>query len=237
MENHNLDKLAVPITPAQIIKTDLDLATIKSLNAYAEANGLVVVLTGGYATEALCGGNITRPHGDVDIHLQKGDIGDSKQIFSLIEEEIIFKEPTNWKTFKQTDTKSEYREEDESKPFFDRRRLEIVLYASENSAWYVPAFLVDSQGERINVQVVEINDLLAQKIHKFYSLKDVVDTSKERHTDDRDIYDLKRLLNSPNFDLEKMLRILAENRVQSEAKGGKIDQARKEFDYVSDLYK
>ncbi len=34
-----------------------------------------------------------------------------------------------------------------------------------------------------------------------------------------------------------MLRILAENRVQTEAKGDKIDQARKEFDYVSDLYK
>ncbi len=237
MENHNLDKLAVPITPKQIRKTDLDLATIKSLNTYAEANGLIVVLTGGYATEALCGGNITRPHGDVDIQIQKADLGDSKQIFSLIEEEIIFKESTNWKTYKQTDIKNEYREKDESKPFFDRRRLEIVLYASENITWYVPAFLVDSQGKRINVQVVEINDLLAQKIHKLYSIKDGVDTSKERHTDDRDIYDLKRLFNSPNINVEKMLRILAENRVQTEAKGDKIDQARKEFDYVSDLYK
>lgn len=237
MENHNLNKLAVPITPEQIRKTDLDLVTIKSLNAYAEANGLIIVLTGGYATEALCGGNITRPHGDVDIHILIDNLGVSKQIFSSIEEEIISKEPTNWKTYKQTDTRSEYREEDESKPFFDRRRLEIVLYTNENTAWYVPAFLVDSQGEKINVHVVEINDLLAQKIHKLYSLKDGVDTSKERHADDRDIYDLKRLLNSPNIDLEKTLRILAENRVQAEGKRGKIDQARKEFDYVSDLYK
>ena len=235
MENYNLNKLSVPITPEQIRKTDLDLATIKSLNAYTQANGWVVVLTGGYATEALCGGNITRPHGDVDIHILIDDLGDAKQIFSSIEKEIIFKESTNWKTYKQTDTRSEYREEGESKPFFDRRRLEIVLYASENTIWYAPAFLVDSQGERINVHVVETNDLLAQKIHKFYSLKDGVDTSKERHTDDRDIYDLKRLLNSPNIDIEKMLKILAENRVQAEATGGKIDQARKEFDYVLDL--
>jgi len=237
MESPNPNKLAVPITPEQIRKTDLDLASIKSLNAFAEANGLIVVLTGGYATEALCGGNITRPHGDVDIHILIDDLGDSKQIFSSIEREIIFKESTNWKTYKQTDTRSEYREEDESNPFFDRRRLEIVFYTKENTTWYVPAFLVDSQGERINVQVVEINDLLAQKIHKLYSLKDGVDTSKERQTDDRDIYDLKRLLSSPNIDVEKMLRILAENRVQVEAEGGKIDQARKEFAYVSDLYK
>lgn len=225
------------MTRGQIRKTDLDLGTIRSLNAYAEANGSIIVLTGGYATEALCGGNITRPHGDVDIHILIDDLGDSKQIFSSIEGEIIFKEPTNWKTYKQTDTRSEYREEDESKPFFDRRRLEIVLHTKENITWYIPAFLVDSQGERVNVHVVEINDLLAQKIHKLYSLKDGVDVSKERHTDDRDIYDLKRLLNSPNIDVEKILRILAENRVQVEVKGGEIDQARKEFDYVSNLYK
>lgn len=237
MEDHNLDKLAAPMTKEQIRKTNLDLATIKSLNAYAETNGLVVVLTGGYATEALCGGDITRPHGDVDIHILVDDLGDSKQILSSIEEGIIFKESTKWKTYKQTDTKGEYREEDESKPFFDRRRLEIVFHTKEDTTWYVPAFLVDSQGERISVQVVEINGLLAQKIHKIYSLKNGIDTSKERHTDDRDIYDLKRLLSSPNFDLEKMLRMLAENRVQAETEADKIDQARKEFDYVSDLYK
>lgn len=237
MANHNLNKLAVPITPDQIGKTDLDLATIKSLNAYANANGLIIVLSGGYATEALCGGKITRPHGDVDIHILIDDFGDSKKIFSLIGVEIIFKESTSWKIYKQTDTKSEYREEDESKPFFDRRRLEIVLHTKENKTWYVPAFLVDSRGKRINVRVVEINDLLAQKIHKFYSLKDGVDVSKERHTDDRDIYDLKRLLNSPKTDVEKILRILAESRVQVEGGGDKIDQAQKEFDYVSNLYK
>ncbi|QQG41461.1 MAG: nucleotidyl transferase AbiEii/AbiGii toxin family protein [Candidatus Woesebacteria bacterium] len=237
MENHNINKLTVPITPEQIRKADLDLATIKSLNMYAEANGFVVVLTGGYATEALCGGNITRPHGDVDIHILIDDLHDSRQIFSSIEEKIVFSETTKWKTHKQTDTKSEYREDDESKSFFDRRRLEIVLYTKENTTWYVPALLIDSQGERINVQVVEINDLLAQKIHKLYLLKDGVDTSKERHTDDRDIYDLKRLLNSPNADVEKILGILAETRVQVEAEGSKVDQARKEFDYVSKQYK
>ncbi len=237
MRNHNLNKLALPITPEQIRKTDLDLATIKALNTCAHANDAIIVLTGGYATEALCGGNITRPHGDVDIHILIGDLNDSKQIFSSIEGEIIFKESTNWRTHKQTDTKSEYREEDEFKDFFDRRRLEIVLHTKENTTWYVPAFLVNHRGEKINVQVVEINDLLAQKVHKIYSLKNGVDVSRERHTDDRDIYDLKRLLNSPNIDTEKMLRILAENRVQIETKGSKIDQARKEFDYVSDLYK
>lgn len=69
MEKHKLNKLTVPITPKQVEKTDLDLETIKSLNAYAQANGLIIVLTGGYATEALCGGKITRPHGDIDIHI------------------------------------------------------------------------------------------------------------------------------------------------------------------------
>lgn len=235
MKYPNRNKLKIPMTPEQIKKTDLDLATIKSLNAYAEANGLIIVLTGGYATEALCGGNITRPHGDMDIHILIDDLDNSKQIFSFIEEEIIFKESTNWKIYKQADTRSEYREEDESKSFFDRRRLETVLHTKEDITWYVPAFLVDSHGERINVNVVEINDLLAQKTHKLYSLKSGVDTSKERHTDDRDIYDLKRLLNSPSINIEKMLKILAENRVQTEIKGGEIDQARKEFDYVSGL--
>lgn len=224
------------MTQEQIRKTDLDLGTIKSLNTYAKANGLIIVLTGGYATEALCGGKITRPHGDMDMHILIDDLDDFKQIFSEIEKEIIFMESTNWKTYKQTERRIEYREADESKSFFDKRRLELVLQTKEGKTWYGPAFLVDSQGERIDVNVVEINDLLAQKIHKLYSLKDGADTSKERQTDDRDIYDLKRLLNSPNVEVEKILKILAENRVQTEVKGGETEQARKEFDYVSSLY-
>ncbi len=238
MENYGSDKLALPITPEQLRKTDLDFETIKSLAKYAQENDSILVLSGGYATEALCGGNITRPHGDIDAHFLTNEIENSDQIFLEVSENILFKEPTLWKVRKRTNIKVDFLEDDEPKPFFDRRRLEFTLHKKEGVNLATPAFLINSQGEKIEVYVVEINELLASKIHKLYSLRDgVIDDTKDRHTDDRDIYDLKRLLNSSDINQEKQIQILAERHVQAEGEKNPAGQAQEEYDYINNLYR
>lgn len=235
MTNNQLNKLSVPITPEQIRRTENDLATIKSLSDYAERNKTILVLSGGYATEALCGGNITRPHGDIDACLFVSKTDNIEQIFSVVERDIIHKEQTAWKKYKTTNIKIEFRENNDSKTFFDRRRLELKINSKKNITYFIPAFLVNSQGEKIKVNVVEINELLAEKIHKFYSLKDGVDTSKDRHTDDRDIYDLKRLLDSPDKNLKKIFAVLSEKYIEPMENQDSLEQAKLEYDYVMHL--
>lgn len=68
MGNLNHDTRDILLTPATIQKSNQDLATISQLNKFAQKTGNILVLSGGYATEALCGGQITRPHGDIDAH-------------------------------------------------------------------------------------------------------------------------------------------------------------------------
>ena len=63
------DERKTKLTADATLKCDLDIETINSLNKFADGTGNILVLSGGYAVEAHCGGKITRAHGDVDSHL------------------------------------------------------------------------------------------------------------------------------------------------------------------------
>ena len=64
--------------------------------------------------------------------------------------------------------------------------------------------LIDSKGGGVEIDVIDLVQTVTEKIHKFYELKDGVDTSKERHSSVSDYYDLKRLLALPEFDKESI---------------------------------
>lgn len=196
------DERDISLTPDFIDKSDKDLSTIKSLNILARQTGNILVLSSGYATEALCGGNITRAHGDIDIHLILTGTRSIEKLFSGVEE-IITKEDTKWKLRNKTPDKFEFIEEDKNKDFFAKRRLEVYLNTPHDyNTKYPKKYLFNSKGEKIQVTVVDLDEMVRQKIHKFYILKDRVDVSKDRHSSKSDFFDLKRLLDLPELNEE-----------------------------------
>lgn len=96
----NLNETQTLMTPEAVRKTDLDIQTIRSLSELAERSGNQLIINGGYAVEAICGGNITRPHGDIDAHFILSN-GKSDEIFSAVDEIISKETQTDWKLRKQ----------------------------------------------------------------------------------------------------------------------------------------
>ena len=73
----------------------MDIATILSLGKFAEETGNILVLTGGYAVEAWCGGKIARAHGDIDAHLILTGNKSAGELFSGVRE-LLSNESTKW---------------------------------------------------------------------------------------------------------------------------------------------
>jgi hypothetical protein len=204
MEILDKDERNISLTPDFIDKSDKDLSTIKSLDVLARRTGNILVLSSGYATEALCGGNITRAHGDIDAHIILTGIKSKEKLFSGVKE-IITKEDTKWKLRNKTLDKFEFIEEDKNKDFFTKRRLEVYLNNShEYNTKYPKKYLFNSRGEKVRVTVVDLDEMVRQKIHKFYILRGGVDTSKDRHSSKSDFFDLKRLLALPEINGEEI---------------------------------
>ncbi|MCX6704734.1 MAG: hypothetical protein NT162_00125, partial [Candidatus Woesebacteria bacterium] len=89
------DTREIGLSAEAIVKSDKDIATIATLEKFATATGNILVLTGGYATEAHCGGKITRAHGDIDAHLILTGQKLTDELFSGIHE-LLGKESTKW---------------------------------------------------------------------------------------------------------------------------------------------
>lgn len=223
------DKISTPLTPERVEKIDRDLITIANLNSFAAERGGMFILSGGYATEALCGGVITRPHGDIDGHISIN--ARANDVFSEVYKEVITNEPTMLEMEQKGPEKVEFREDYKQKPPFDLRRIELTVHDLDSKAIAVPAFLINSQGQRIEVNVVEVNELIAGKIHKLYSLKDGVDASVDRATDDRDTYDLKRLMSVPGVDQQKILQILTTRHIKLGDEVVLKEKAEQELNY------
>jgi len=205
------DERDIRLTPEFVEKSDKDIETIKFLDEFARKTKNILVLSSGYATEALCGGKVTRAHGDIDAHIILTGKTDVEQLFSGVNE-IISKEDTKWKLRDRTKDKFEFIEDDDSKDFFAKRRLEVRLNSPhENNTQYPKKNLINSEGEKVLVSVVDLDEMVLQKIHKFYILKDGVDVSKDRHSSKSDFFDLKRLLALTNLDREGL-----RNRVPEE---------------------
>ena len=212
------DTRGIRLTPQFVEKSDKDIATILALDKYAKEAGNTLVLTGGYATEALCGGEITRAHGDVDAHIILTG-SESTETLNRGIRDLLFKEDIKWVVRERNPKRVDYLEDDDQKEFFDKRRVEVHLISpSESNLKYSKKKLIDSKGRGIETGVIDLTQTVTEKIHKFYELKDGIDTSKDRHSSKSDYFDLKRLLALPELDRE-----------------GIRNNAPEEYDYVVSL--
>lgn len=208
MTNLQNDIRNINLTSEAIDKSDKDIETIKSLNQFAKDTGNILVLSGGYAVEAHCGGKITRPHGDIDAHLiLTGKVSSEELLLKALE--LLDKESTKWKIKQKTLEKLDYLEDDDTKEFFDKRHVEVRLNTPhENNINYPKHKLINSKGEVVEVIVVDLNQMISEKINKIYETKDNVDTTKDRHPSITDYLDLKRLLNLSGSDKDKVLKVV-----------------------------
>lgn len=210
MDKLENDERNIELTPEAVKKTDRDIATIATLNDFARRTGNILVLSGGYATEAHLGGKITRPHGDIDAHLILTGQKSADELFAGVRE-LLFREDTQWKLRDQKSDKVDYLEDNDNIEFFNRRRVEVRLNAPhEANVKYPKRKLIDSQGREVEVCVVDLEQMVSEKIHKLFELKDGVDTTKDRHPSVSDYFDLKRILESGLVDKEKVRKRIPE---------------------------
>lgn len=202
------DTREIGLSEEAVVKSDKDIASIAALDEYAKTIGNILVLTGGYAVEALCSGKITRAHGDVDAHLILTGSRSSDEIFSGVHD-ILFKESTKWKLRDQQSDKVDYLEDDENKEFFDRRRIEVRLNAPHKAnIKYPKRKLIDSHGKVVEICVIDLAEIISGKMFKFFEMKDGVDTTIDRHSSISDYVDLKRLLKAEGLNKELILKQL-----------------------------
>lgn len=197
------------LTAEAVARSDKDIATISALERFARENGNILILSGGYATEALCGGKITRPHGDIDAHLILNGPKSVEELSSGIRD-LVRGEDTKWEERSADDKKIEFIEDVEKADFFAKRRVEVYFNpAHEANMSYPRKRLTDSKGNAVFVRVVNVVDMVSPKMVKIFKSRHGVDTSKDRHTSISDYIDLKRLMELPEFDKETVLTGIA----------------------------
>lgn len=200
------------LSPEQETRCNRDLRTISSLSQALEANILsdgekiAVVVGGGYATEAHCGGAITRPHGDIDLTVYSPTPVDKRafaeQIGGVLGNEEHY---THWREHpSQHEELVEFREADkELIPFIERRRLEAEIYHDVDPASrYVRKKLIDSEGKEYEVNVTRLSYLVAEKIQKLFEVASLPEEERQqlrRQTKPADLADIKRLIDLPDF--------------------------------------
>ena len=87
------------------------------------------------------------------------------------------------------------------------------------------AELEDSKGQKIQVTVVGLSDLVAGKIHKFFAVRNGIDTTKDRHSSTSDYFDLKRLLALKQINKGEVIKKLVKD-------AGSSKQALDEYDFA-----
>ncbi len=208
MDTLTNDSRNIDLSEEAVFKSDKDLITIQSLNNLAKKTGNILVLHGGYATEAHCGGQITRAHGDIDAHLILTGNTSTKELSTEIQE-LVKKEDTEWILRSEKPDKIEYIENNDDKDFFDRRRLEVGLHQPhERNINYPLKTLIDSKGNKIEIHVIDLTELIANKIYKLYEVKSGVDETKDRHTSKTDLIDLKRLVETNDHNKSSIIEFL-----------------------------
>ena len=204
-----------------ISKSDKDIATMAWLRPLVVKKEGLLVLSGGYAAEALCGGKITRPHGDIDARLIFATKIVPDDLINEIES-VLKTEKTKWKTKFKSPAKADFIEDDDSKSFFNKRHLEV---GAPLPGWFEAdseeATLIDSTGKSVKVEVISYEDLVASKLSKLYEVRNGVDTNKDRHTSATDYLDIKRLLTLPRYNKENIFAKLVA-RIHSEEKAHEI---------------
>lgn len=203
-----------------VIKYDRDIATIGSLQRYAQENGRTVVLSGGLAVEAHCGGRMTRKHGDIDASLtvKKEEI---KQVSTDLQSILLAEKHTKWVLHEEnadSPNKIEFRENAPDTPWQDRRRLELLIRSSIPENQVQKRKLIDSMGKETEVTVDHIAELVAHKVRIFNrERKRTENEPQKRTTNINDETDLKRLIAVSDFESEECIKRLSDYYMYKEA--------------------
>ncbi len=248
MENTETQNTSDILTPEQIERCDMDIQTIATLSIFAQEQGLIPVIGGGYATEAHCGGKITRAHGDIDLTFYGLVPLDTHQIAHQVTS-LLSLEKTQWdrhlsehekNTGENSTEHIEFREiEKELLPFPDRRRVEVEVYEDHHAhKRFEQKTLRNSSGETIEVNVKKLSYLLAEKIQRLYETSLLSDEEKDkfgRITTPTDYKEVHRLISLPSFTIQQKEECLAILKRRLERKSGdKIDPSAV-FEKVSTL--
>lgn len=133
----------------------------------------------------------------------------TKELFSGIKQ-LLLQETTHWTLRSEQPDKVDYVEDDDSKEFFTKRRVEVRLNAPhERNINYPKMQLVNSQGDTIEVCVIDTTEMIAIKMHKLFEAKDEIDTTIDRHSSQTDYLDLNRLIKSKEFDKDSVISYLS----------------------------
>jgi hypothetical protein len=214
--NTNSDRGAEPnLTPEQRLKTDRDIRTLHVLNEHAARKGVGYSISGGYAGEAHCGGVITRPHGDMDVEFMSPAGFDLQLQASTLAEIIDREQHTKWRYYK-TEVNDNYgvikfREDDATKKFLERRRLEAYFITAVPTLATQEMKLIDSEGNTYEVNVQHIADLVATKIRILNERTKLSNEEKQQHkrqTSELDKNELKRLISQNHFKKEECIEQL-----------------------------
>lgn len=228
----NSPKNAIPdreLTSEFIKKWDLDLATVQSLDKVSKENGCLLVVKGGLAVEAHLGGKLSRAHNDIDATFYNLSGLTDSQIFEFVEKHIMA-EKTIWELYKKSPEKIEFREKEDKRPFFSRRRLELQVASGLVQEMEVKK-LIFSNGQEINVNVLELYNLVVHKIHKLY----MVNTNPslaERTTNRSDYTDLRSLIILTKYKKNKAIQNLS--KIIKKA-SNPVEKATEEYNFVTGL--
>lgn len=194
------------LTPEQEDKMVMDVATLAKIHRYAQQHNYHFALSGGYAVDATCGGEISRFHGDMDGVLYVPGEVPQTTIKENLEEQLL-PEITPWKLAKEEDSFLEYREDDESKDWEMRRRLELDIFEPYPEMALAPRTLTDGDGNEYHFEVLPVDALLAAKVLSTVRLAGMTQEERERvglrDMKPSDKTDFLRLLEHAEFDEER----------------------------------
>lgn len=187
-------------------KWDKDLRTIAALHVYAQSTGRVLALQGGIATDAHCGGHITRPHSDVDTVLYMHPTRpldhdkDRLEIYALLQKE----KDTKWIPSKGE--KLDFQEDITRKPWSERRRVEVNVADYPVGERTQTMNLIDSKGRSQTVTVDHIDLLVANKARAI--VNNIGKSDIPRPTRQSDLDDMWRLMTQSRYNRNHCLTFL-----------------------------
>jgi hypothetical protein len=191
------------LTPEDLARCDEDIHTMSALHVLAGEYNAQSVISGGYAVEAHCEGTITRPHRDMDVHWYIDTSLPIDTILSKIQE-TLGADTTLWRS-QEKKSQEKYQFDELSQSGGKGRRLEWSVERPSPTKGYEMKFLIDSQGNKHEILVPPIAEVVARKVIIF-SIKNEM-TPEEKAADTRytggksqDAREFKRLIALPTFD-------------------------------------
>lgn len=230
----------IELTSPEIEKWDRDLETIKSINELSQKLGGDFVLKGGLASEAYTNGRQKRAHGDIDATYYVPPTTSLDQVASQLDE-LFTAEETKWEKYdSKVSSKIEYRENDDTRDFQERRRLEMYVRETNDEAYETGNFetkqLIDSKGNIIEVKVMPWAELVSMKVRNIYMTEHNIGT-QGRPSSSTDYADLKLLLSVPEFDKQRLISNLSKLIKSLPDTSEALIEAQKEYDFVANFIK